>query len=149
MFNVFQQPDFTNGFAPSLSPLLSNFGNVQSRQNMPGMTYSMVHGLDAVKNFTVFPGSSAVLFDDEKSEFYIKTVDKVGVQNLRKFEYKEVSLPSGGAPGIRDDAEVENLKQRIATLEGILTGLNVKNPVQSTDQKENIANQNSSKSGKK
>lgn len=93
------------------------------QQNMRPQTsnsYALVHGLQDAKNYPVVPNCTCILFDDERSEFYKKTVDSMGAVELRLFEYNEKQIENAN-PAITDKAELESLKSEIAELKALLS----------------------------
>ena len=101
----------------------------QYQQQMPQtqQTFSQgplwVQGEAGVKSYLVAPGASVMLFDSEGSNFYIKSVDQMGVPTVRTFEYKEI-FPNQMPPVVAESKEpeyathedVEYLKKQIEEL---------------------------------
>lgn len=121
--------DYGMGNNYGLYPMINNPMFMQQAQQQqpnrnPNVIYALVSGLENAKEYSIPPGNTGVLFDNESNEFYIKKVDRMGMQNLRKYEYKEVEIPStSSGPAISDSQEVEDLKKRISMLEGIIAGI--------------------------
>ena len=75
---------YPNYQTPYLQP------NPQQQNNNSNIVW--VQGEGGAKSFPVGPGTSQALFDSESQTFYIKTVDKSGMQQpLRIFSYSECS----------------------------------------------------------
>lgn len=95
----------------------------------PQSTYALIHGLSEARSYPVIPNSTCILFDDEKSEFYKKTVDSMGVVDLRLFEYNEKPIDNA-SPAIAstsDKAELESLKAEINELKSMICQKQTKN----------------------
>lgn len=77
MNNYYQQP---------YNPYSSPYGVAN------GITW--VQGVEGAKAYQMAPSSSAVLMDSEiEGRMYIKTVDNIGISNLRYFQYSEIGIP--------------------------------------------------------
>lgn len=97
----------------------------QQNQNQNNVIYSLVSGgLDAVKAFPLRPGFVALLFDDRENVFFIKTVDAMGIQSLKKHTYQQVALPEDSVPGIAggmsQNADVVELKKQVGELQMLM-----------------------------
>lgn len=104
---------YQNPFISQIQP------NQPQKQN--NVNYALINGLEEAKTFPVAPGRVGLLFDNQQNEFYMKTVDGMGMQSLKKFEYKEVPLPASSAPGIAGDrAELDALNKRMSNIESML-----------------------------
>ena len=76
--------------------MLNNYINPQaysqSRYPMINNSMNWVQGIEGGKAWQLTPNSNAVLFDSENDGiFYIKTSDSVGMCNLRRFKYEEIT----------------------------------------------------------
>lgn len=97
----------------------------QQNQNQNNVIYSLVSGgLDAVKAFPLRPGFVALLFDDRENVFFIKTVDAMGIQSIKKHTYQQVALPEDSVPGIAggmsQNADVVELKKQVGELQMLM-----------------------------
>lgn len=97
----------------------------QQNQNQNNVIYSLVSGgLDAVKSFPLRPGFVALLFDDRENVFFIKTVDAMGIQSIKKHTYQQVALPEDSVPGIAggmsQNADVVELKKQVGELQMLM-----------------------------
>lgn len=97
----------------------------QQNQNQNNVIYSLVSGgLDAVKAFPLRPGFVALLFDDRENVFFIKTVDAMGIQSIKKHAYQQVALPEDSVPGIAggmyQNADVVELKKQVGELQMLM-----------------------------
>lgn len=93
------------------NPLIPQYQHNQS-------TYAIVHGLSDARSYPVVPNTTCILFDDEKSEFYKKTVDSMGVVDLRLFEYNEkaIETPAPAIASTADKAELDAIKAELNAL---------------------------------
>ena len=115
----------------SLYPQMNfNFQPVQQK-NM-NVLYDLVSGYEAAKQYPIAPGKVGLLFDNSQNEFYMKTVDKIGMQSIKKFAYKEVSLPANTTPGIAPD---NSMNKRIENIENALSQLLNQNKKSETKEK--------------
>lgn len=94
-------------------------------QNQNNVIYSLVSGgLDAVKAFPLRPGFVALLFDDRENVFFIKTVDAMGIQSIKKHTYQQVALPEDSVPGIAggmsQNADVVEIKKQVGELQMLM-----------------------------
>lgn len=106
----------TYGNNPLVQQNLSNMG-YQGKTN----TYAVIHGLQDAKTYPVIPNNTCILFDDEQSVFFKKTVDSMGVTELRQFEYTErpIETISPGIADKTDRSEIEELKNQINELKAL------------------------------
>lgn len=58
----------------------------------PASAITWVQGVEGAKAFQIMPNSAALFLDSENDGImYIKTSDNIGMCNIRKFKYTEVS----------------------------------------------------------
>lgn len=98
-------------------------------------SYSIIHGIEDARNYPVVPNSTCILFDDEKSVFYKKTVDSMGVTDLRAFEYTEKPMESS-SPAISEKTEIDSLKAEIAELKALICQKMTKNDEKTSKKSE-------------
>lgn len=108
-----------------LYPNMFGQQNQNQNQNQNNVIYSLVSGgLDAVKAFPLRPGFVALLFDDRENVFFIKTVDAMGIQSIKKHTYQQVALPEDSVPGIAggmsQNADVVELKKQVGELQMLM-----------------------------
>lgn len=133
-FNYGRLNSLENAFAnnPYVQQNLNQFtpnGTIQPKTET--VSYAIVKGLQEARDYPVVPNGTCVLFDGEKSEFYKKTVDGMGVADLRLFEYKEKPL-TNNSPAISekvDKSEFDALKRQIEELKNMIK----RNPVRRGD----------------
>ena len=135
-----------NYFTPSMASRLSHLEQCQQyspqmqtssyngRSVNNNVIYSLVSGLDGCKMFSLPPGRVGLLFDEASNEFYIKSVDAMGMQSIKKFTYQEVELPSSNAPAIADASKIaiDGLNTRMNKIEELLQNLCSNKNVQKT-----------------
>lgn len=85
----------------------------------PTNVYKVIHGFEDAKNYPVVPNNTCILFDDEQSVFYKKSVDSMGVTDLRIFEYTEKQLETA-SPAISSKTEIDSLKAEIESLKSLI-----------------------------
>lgn len=122
--NRLDQLEQQAGNNPVFRQLYPNMLN-QQNQNQNNVIYSLVSGgLDAVKAFPLRPGFVALLFDDRENVFFIKTVDAMGIQSIKKHTYQQVALPEDSVPGIAggmsQNADVVELKKQVGELQMLM-----------------------------
>lgn len=105
--------------------------NVPQKKNS-NVIYSLVHGFNEAQNFMLMPGEVGLLFDSDKSEFYKKRIDDMGMTSIQKYEYKEVALPSADPPGIANTDTV--LNKRMENIENALSILLQQNQPKSVEK---------------
>ncbi len=98
-------------------------------------TYSIIHGIEDAKSYPVVPNSTCILFDDEQSIFYKKTVDSMGVTDLRAFEYSEKVMESS-SPAISEKTEIDSLKAEISELKALICREMTKNDEKTSKKSE-------------
>lgn len=98
-------------------------------------TYSIIHGIEDAKSYPVVPNSTCILFDDEQSVFYKKTVDSMGVTDLRAFEYTEKPMETS-SPAISEKTEIDSLKAEISELKDLIRQKMTKNDDKSSKKSE-------------
>lgn len=124
--NRLDQLEQQAGNNPVFRQLYPNmFGQQNQNQNQNNVIYSLVSGgLDAVKAFPLRPGFVALLFDDRENVFFIKTVDAMGIQTIKKHTYQQVALPEDSVPGIAggmsQNADVVELKKQVGELQMLM-----------------------------
>lgn len=124
--NRLDQLEQQAGNNPVFRQLYPNmFGQQNQNQNQNNVIYSLVSGgLDAVKAFPLRPGFVALLFDDRENVFFIKTVDAMGIQSIKKHTYQQVALPEDSVPGIAggmsQNADVVELKKQVGELQMLM-----------------------------
>lgn len=100
-------------------------------QNGANQGIIWVNGLEGAKGFQMIPGSNAILMDSENDGMmYIKSVDGIGMGNIRTFKYEEVKPQK---PDYITRAEFEEL------INAIREGNNGKSTLQSTKSKNDRA----------
>lgn len=63
-------------------------------QNGANQGIIWVNGLEGAKGFQMVPGTNAILMDSENDGMmYIKSVDGIGMGNIRSFRYEEIKQP--------------------------------------------------------
>lgn len=102
----------------NLANFNGNYGNFVNPTSV-GNSYSIIHGYGEAKNYPVVPNHTCILFDDEKSVFYRKSVDSMGVTDLRVFEYTEKPIETE-TPAISNKTEIDSLKAEISELKSLL-----------------------------
>ena len=123
--NRLDQLEQQAGNNPVFRQLYPNmFGQQNQNQNQNNVIYSLVSGgLDAVKAFPLRPGMVGLLFDDRENVFYIKTVDGMGIQTIKKHTYQQVALPEENVAGIAGgnaSGEIQDLKKQVGELQMLM-----------------------------
>jgi hypothetical protein len=122
----FQQP-----YPPVFYP---NYGTVSSNQNQnkynagANSWYWVPNAAEAVKNWTVYPGSMVMLIDTETSEAYFKSIDSTTgkpVVTPAKIVF-ENNTPKTVSYATKEDLDI--LSKTIADLREELEGLSIKRP---------------------
>ena len=124
-YPVYQNP-YTNPYQDRLAQLQNQYQQAipaAQPQQQVNQGLLWVQGEAGVKSYLVAPGASVMLFDSEGSNFYIKSVDQMGVPTVRTFEYKEI-FPNQMPPVVAESKEpeyathedVEYLKKQIEEL---------------------------------
>lgn len=111
-----------NSFMPGINNF--NFPLPQFGMNMgnPNVIYESLSGFQAVKDFQIPPGKVGLLFDNNKQEFYWKDIDSHGMQALKRFRYEEIPLPVDSSKiAESNQQEIQNLNQRLAGMESLLS----------------------------
>lgn len=111
-----------NSFMPGINNF--NFPLPQFGMNMgnPNVIYESLSGFQAVKDFQIPPGKVGLLFDNNKQEFYWKDIDSHGMQTLKRFRYEEIPLPVDSSKiAESNQQEIQNLNQRLAGMESLLS----------------------------
>lgn len=92
MFNNFQQnPSFNNyipynSYTANLAQQNANFNN-QNFQAQTNITF--VNGIEGTKAFQLRPNSNVLLMDSDKSKFYVKRTDNIGIANINSYIFVE------------------------------------------------------------
>ena len=108
MNNYYQQP---------YNPYSSPYGVAN------GITW--VQGVEGAKAYQMAPSSSAVLMDSEiEGRMYIKTVDNIGISNLRYFQYSEIGIPKNDTlqPDFRDYVTKTEFESAIEEIKEAMNG---------------------------
>ena len=111
-----------NSFMPGINNF--NFPLPQFGVNMgnPNVIYESLSGFQAVKDFQIPAGKVGLLFDNNKQEFYWKDIDSHGMQTLKRFRYEEIPLPVDSSKiAESNQQEIQNLNQRLAGMESLLS----------------------------
>ena len=96
-------------------------------QNGPNQGIIWVNGMEGAKGFQMIPGTNAILMDSENDGMmYIKSVDGIGMGNIRVFKYEEVKEQK---PDYITRAEFDEL------LKAIREGNNGKSTIQTAKSK--------------
>lgn len=134
-----------NYFSPNQANRLSQLeqqqmGNVFPNYQIPqqqikkaNVIYSLVDGFEGASSFSLMIGEVGLLFDREKSEFYKKTIDEMGITTLKRYEYKEVAIPTSKTAGIASNDAA--LNKRIENIENALNCLLAQSRPQNQPQK--------------
>ena len=138
LHSVMEQQYATN---PLVQQNLSPFASSVQQPQIPAVmqnknSYAIIHGIQEARNYPVVPNCTCILFDDEKSEFYKKTVDSMGVMDIRLFEYTEKVIENQN-PAITNKAEIDALKAEIAELKSQIC----KKPTEKGNKKEVVQNE--------
>lgn len=117
-------------------------GNPSNQQNQNNVIYSLVSGgLEAVKAFPLRPGIVALLFDDRENVFFIKTVDAMGIQSIKKHTYQQVALPEETVAGIANgnnapNSEISELKKQLGELQMLMANFMQSKEVEKSEKVE-------------
>ena len=105
--------------------------NYYMGQNASNQGIIWVNGLEGAKGFQLMPGTNAILLDSENDGMmYIKSVDGIGMGNIRTFKYEEVKTTK---PDYITRTEFDEL------LKAIREGNNGKSTIQSAKSKSDRA----------
>ena len=90
MLNNFQQNTSFNNYIPynnytaNLAQQNANFNN-QSFQSQINITF--VNSIEGAKAFQLRQNSSVLLMDSDKSKFYVKSTDNLGIANISSYSF--------------------------------------------------------------
>lgn len=117
--NYFNQLNPYNQNYYSQTPMVNN---ISQRPYNNGIIW--VQGLEGAKAYIIAPNSNVILLDSEtEGIFYIKTSDNIGMCNLRKFKYKEISDNSQESNVIDADISEYATKKEINELKAMIKSL--------------------------
>lgn len=68
------------------------YGYPQYMQSQSMMTLDKVANLEEAKKYSMYPGSTVYLLDQDTPYIYLKTCDNTGRTNLRAFSLTEVDV---------------------------------------------------------
>lgn len=97
------------------------FNSPQPVAKKTNVIYSLVDGYSGAQNFMLMPGEVGLLFDASKNEFYKKSIDEMGMMSIKKYDYKEVPIPTSETPGIASNDAAIN--KRLDSLENAINKL--------------------------
>lgn len=76
--------------------------------------FAYVNGISDAKNFQLSANKSALLMDNEKDIFYLKTVNSLGQSSIKCYEFKEIEEPK--PISFATKAEIEELHTKMNDL---------------------------------